>query len=662
MINASKAGCELCQLVLDETKGSQRGFVTALDLDKSQIFVRVLDVRYDDEIRGTAMVIFYQSSPHDPLDIEALSTVLGICALPDDPASKVGFIRGELIKPELTDSAYFKAKKWIENCIHSHLRCRSSPDFFPTRVIDVGPPDGSEDPRLLVNRSLRAPWVALSHCWGGHISSATLRSNIEARTDALPMSHLPLNFRDAITITRKLGYRYLWIDALCILQDSQSDWQGHLSHMGEIYQYAVVTIAADVASDSDTGIILRRELSAKYVSVPYRSISHNTEGTVNFTPSLDNFPNGPIQTRGWTLQEDLLSVRTLYFSADQLLWQCQTTKISESDHDPPNGQGRHEDGLEGYLKRSFLLPDNHPASSLEEISPAPDFLNTTPSGQALDHWYLVVNEYVKRSLTVEQDRFPALYGIARQIERRTGYKYKAGMWLEDIHVGLMWTTNGTGLKRKNIACPSWSWAGVVFPGPGKSDLPYDMWSGPRSLTKMARTTSIHSKSLIEDITPGKLDKNATGDVKSGTLTIRGNFQTATDWLSRHSLPLLYKKGQRFDLSDLTVVRAYTYPFTDSPRIICELDYHQHWPDNWTDENRENFERGIAFLQIYRLAGHKDQDNYFDNRNYENMRIAYALILEPTDKEGQYRRRGMAEIPCEQEMADAGWEVRSVELI
>ncbi|KAH9204825.1 hypothetical protein DL95DRAFT_494432 [Leptodontidium sp. 2 PMI_412] len=213
-----------------------------------------------------------------------------------------------------------------------------------------------------------------------------------------------------------------------------------------------------------------------------------------------------------SLQEDLLSVHTLYFSADQLLWQCQTTKISESDPDPPNSQGRHEDGLEGYLKRSFLLPDNHPAAGLEAMPPAPDFLNTTLSGQAMDHWYLAVNEYAKRSLTVEQDRFPAISGIARQIERRAAYKYK-------------------------LEC-GWK---------------------------------IYIKSLIEDIQPGTMESDVASDIESGTLRIQGNFQSATDWLSRHSLPLLYKKGQGFDISDLKNARAHTYPFADSPRIICELD-------------------------------------------------------------------------------------------
>lgn len=88
---------------------------------------------------------------------------------------------------------------------------------------------------------------------------------------------------------------------------------------------------------------------------------------------------------------------------------------------------------------------------------------------------------------------------------------------------------------------------------------------------MARTTSIHSKSLIEDIQPGTMESDVASDIESGTLRIQGNFQSATDWLSRHSLPLLYKKGQGFDISDLKNARAHTYPFADSPRIICELD-------------------------------------------------------------------------------------------
>ncbi|KAH7420091.1 heterokaryon incompatibility protein-domain-containing protein [Cadophora sp. MPI-SDFR-AT-0126] len=666
MIEAAEAGCELCNLLLEETRTSRRGVVTSLDLEQRPIYARVLNVPNKFNSNSASMIIFYQSDPNDPPDIKCLSTVLGIYAYPDDPASKLGFIRGEPVQPHVTVNAYAIAKTWIEDCIKSHPCCRYSSDFFPPRVIYVGPSDGSEEPRLVIDETLRAPWVAISHCWGGRISSATLHSNIDTRLEKLPMSHLPATFQDAITITRELGYRYLWIDALCILQDSQSDWRGHLPYMGNIYQFAVVTIAADVASDSDTGILLERKLAAISVPVPYRSQNRGTEGVVYFRPVLDASPRGPIQTRGWTLQEDLLSVRSLYFSVDQLLWQCQTKTMIEGEYDPPTDQGNHSAGWDDApLKQSFLLPDGQFATEMDASLSPLDQSYSTPSGRALDHWYSIVNEYVKRGLTVEQDRFPALSGIARQIEKRTGYQYIAGLWKEDIQVGLLWSSNGVGQKRENIECPSWSWAGVAFPSSTISNSPYNIWCGARSLTRTPISATIHSKALIREIDLDASSGDSYGVIKWGTLTIEGKIQTARDWLSRHSRPLLYKEGQRFDLCDLIKLRPYAEPITDSPHVLCALDFHDHWPQNWTRENQAQFEAGISFLQIYRVSGPIDPsrlNRWIYDRIYKKLGIAYALILESTGNEGEYRRRGVAEIPCEEGMADDGWDVRVVKIV
>ena len=100
-------------------------------------------------------------------------------------------------------------------------------------------------------------------------------------------------------------------------------------------------------------------------------------------------------------------------------------------------------------------------------------------------------------------------------------------------------------------------------------------------------------------------------MRAGTITIEGKIQSAGDWNSRHSLPLLYKRGERFDLSDLVQLRTYTKPVTDSPHILCELDYHEDWPENWTKENQTRFETRIAFVQIYRLSGRKDEEGDSD---------------------------------------------------
>ncbi|KAK0108153.1 hypothetical protein ONS95_002975 [Cadophora gregata] len=663
---AAKTGCELCHLLVGEKGLSLCGNETTFELNTGPIYARGLDGRNGPQCHDTSKILFYQSNPGYAPGILSYSTSLDIYAYPDDPASRSGFIRGEPVESELSSRSYAKAKTWIQDCIAFHPRCRYSSKVFPPRVIDVGATDGSEDPRLIIDDTLRDPWVALSHCWGGGISSATLRSNIDMRLEGLPLSHLPANFRDAITITRELGYRYLWVDALCIIQDLESDWRGHLPLMGNIYQFAAVTIAADVAADSDTGIILRRERPAISVPVPYKSLSRRTGGVVYFRPALNVYPRGPIQDRGWTLQEDLLSARTIYFAADQLLWQCQTETKSEGERSAPNNQ----DGRGYYwgapLKQSFLLPPDQAARLETENLPLAANLGYTPSRKALDHWYLIVNEYVERSLSVEQDRLPALFGIAQQIEKRTGYHYIAGLWKEYIHVGLLWTSNGVGQKRENIECPSWSWASVFVPRRSRVNLPYDDCTGPRSMTKgliTASPASIHSKALIKAINLDGSHGDVYGLVKSGTITIEGKFQTATDWLSRHSRPFIYMKGQLFDLSDLIKRRHYAEPMTDSPHILCKLDYHEHWPDDWTSKNQGKFEEDISFLQIYRVSGYKDDDLYPGFwPEYEKLAIAYALILESTGNEGEYRRRGMAEVPCEEGMADDGWDDRFVRIV
>ncbi|KAH8746866.1 hypothetical protein F5882DRAFT_312155, partial [Hyaloscypha sp. PMI_1271] len=92
---------------------------------------------------------------------------------------------------------------------------------LPTRVIDVGPNAGSQEPFLSITNGKEGSWIALSHCWGEY---QPLRSTVATeRIRKRKITHLPPTFQDAVTIIRALGIRFLWIDALCILQESQHD-------------------------------------------------------------------------------------------------------------------------------------------------------------------------------------------------------------------------------------------------------------------------------------------------------------------------------------------------------------------------------------------------------------------------------------------------------
>lgn len=134
------------------------------------------------------------------------------------------------------------AKDWIRDCSeqHDNEMCPPIvPNDLPTRLVDVGVADGSEDPKLVVPlNGQKGEYLALSHCWGPSTVKERLltkEATLKTRMKSIPISSMPANFHDATIITRRLGYRYLWIDSLCIIQDSKSDWETESSNMGNIY-------------------------------------------------------------------------------------------------------------------------------------------------------------------------------------------------------------------------------------------------------------------------------------------------------------------------------------------------------------------------------------------------------------------------------------------
>ena len=88
---------------------------------------------------------------------------------------------------------------------------------LPSRVVDVGPADGSEAPRLLNTNEMRGVYLTLSHCWGTGLMTRTLSENLHVRMKGITMEDLSANLRDAVITTRRLGFRYLWIDSLCMV-------------------------------------------------------------------------------------------------------------------------------------------------------------------------------------------------------------------------------------------------------------------------------------------------------------------------------------------------------------------------------------------------------------------------------------------------------------
>jgi hypothetical protein len=156
-------------------------------------------------------------------------------------------------------STYQAIKSWIGKCDSTHKACLGhvkSP--LLTRVIDVGPVDGSRGPRLYISNGGCGSYIELRYYWGSTNPAVMTRQSLKDHIREIAFSGLPRTIQDLISITRRLGVQFLWVDALCIVQDSISgeDWIHESSKMATIYGNAYLTIAAEVANVVTKNIIV----------------------------------------------------------------------------------------------------------------------------------------------------------------------------------------------------------------------------------------------------------------------------------------------------------------------------------------------------------------------------------------------------------------------
>lgn len=347
-------------------------------------------------------------------------------------------------------------KTWLSNCLKHHDRCNAletSNDYTsPTRLIEIS----STVPCLvMLEGDTKVKYAALSHCWGGHQPITTTLNNIENHRSAIPLPSMPKTFQDAILVTQQLGINYIWVDSLCIIQDSASDWANEAARMASVYSGALFTIAAVWGSNGTCGCFHDRLPPLTITIHEKRKIgTHITNATGHMylrpVPEPRRYVGEAIlNTRAWTLQEIVLSRRTILFAEDQMYWFC--TSLYES-----------EDGLESM--------DPVPAPALNLPSLGPVARNGDQSKDLLyESWQITMNSYSSRNLTKGKDKFAALAGITEFFGSVIEDEAVAGLWKGDLGRGLMWKVPAGkhGEKDEEVAAslgvPSWSWVKVKGP-------------------------------------------------------------------------------------------------------------------------------------------------------------------------------------------------------
>ncbi|KAK4124395.1 HET-domain-containing protein [Parathielavia appendiculata] len=385
------------------------------------------------------------------------------------------------------------AKSWIQTCTQQHTACRlgSEPAFLPTRLIHVGDPAQEKPPRLVITAYFPFPehtqYLALSHCWGtdrGKTVAKTLTSTLPEYVERIDVKSLPKTFLDAMEVVRRLGYHYLWIDSLCIVQDDKRDFEVECSHMHLVYSQALCTIVASDSEDGDGGCFVPRSpLQVKPCAVTLKNLRrpyHRPNGIMdvvrerfanepdeaqvtiypNFGPWARGVQRGAVSRRGWCLQEREMSPRVLHYTRDRLMWECRESIASE-DRPEPEPKKKKDEALAPHLSSSRLLDDG----ALHVVSKLPNRV------QLKSHkWDRLVEAYSRRRLSVAADKLPAISGMARALaERQPGDEYLAGIWKGNLLKGLSWFPS----KSRDIALvPAGSWP----PAPVDAGIPTWSWA------------------------------------------------------------------------------------------------------------------------------------------------------------------------------------------
>ncbi|KAK4449833.1 heterokaryon incompatibility protein-domain-containing protein [Podospora aff. communis PSN243] len=357
-------------------------------------------------------------------------------------------------------------RTWYRKCTKFH-QC-SSP-FTLTRSLQ------DERPKRLLQFSSSPD---KSHC--------LTKANEAERLKGVPLDALPKTFREAITICLWLDIGHLWIDSLCIIQDSQEDWIEESKKMGGIYANSAITIAADAAKDSSGGCFNEKSKnqldddSKTWVARVTNKLPGwgDEESTFLIYPfsfgtgaAIPAIENSVLATRAWTFQERILPPRIVHCTSTQLFWECRQCYRAEDNIE--HWQPDRIQTLPGLIKRvGNVEPWSYNARSGLQLL----------AERAILLWYkeIIPKHYSGRSLTYATDKLVAISGIARAIDSamppapsvRLGNatypstQYLCGLWRSNIAQALVFFRDSqvnpgppphAAANPPKYHCPTWSW-------------------------------------------------------------------------------------------------------------------------------------------------------------------------------------------------------------
>ncbi|KAI9771982.1 MAG: hypothetical protein M1839_002575 [Geoglossum umbratile] len=349
--------------------------------------------------------------------------------------------------------AFHRAQGWLADCTKRHKECIRLQSKLPKRVLDLGESEELSNIALYITTGEIAPYATLSYSWGKSPRLLTERKTLTQHCRGISLDEFPKTLRDAIRIAKALGFRYLWIDSLCIIQGDDLDWAEQGAAMTDIYGLSTLNVSASSSRNSNEGILM--SLPDHGIKIGY-SRHHDADsgweaifvGHPNETLDLEE---NHISSRGWVFQERLVSTATLHYTNEGMVWECASGISLE--HDQSLSSVRWKADWKAVMDRKSPTPKTPSNVRQTEVT----------ANDPYENWNDWVCAYSQRNLSDVKDKFPAIAGVAKTFASVFGLTYAAGLWEENIVSGLLWrrySRTRTLTRFKEYVAPSWSWASV----------------------------------------------------------------------------------------------------------------------------------------------------------------------------------------------------------
>ncbi|KAF9562628.1 HET-domain-containing protein [Agrocybe pediades] len=519
----------------------------------------------------------------------------GYAAKNDDGSSFSRFYRGRMVSRYASfDACWDMAENWIDKCDEKHDNCPPGPADveLPTRLIYVGKDDN--DLKIVETGTQSGSYVALSYSGGPQpddgFSYRLTEANHDEYNDGIDIESTDLKsaktIMQAIEITRKLGKKYLWVDALCIEQSPRpdapatDDFHREAPKMAQYYSNAYLTIAAAASANSSAGLYTDRK---DYIPENHYTFTHHNNDKdfsgkmVVYPLSLDRenilalyvlLEAEPIVKRAWTLQERALSSRTLFYASDQMYWECNQSFTCE------NGAVR-------FKGRMNTVDEN-----TRKIDVWEDGRKQDPRGL----WNVQVESYSTREMSRPSDKLVAIGGLASKFAKIFKDRYLAGLWEKTIIADLWWKPTKPFMSWNDAKdwspssveyrAPSWSWAAFNF------EDGYDGGIAPTADNRAidAEEVGVYKGNTVKVATAS----NSFGTVKSGELQLNipvlrlrlnedrthlSRREFAFTWEKRelhHKATLDFKFNSVDEVNKLEIQAAVLSRTTDDGTYLCIL--------------------------------------------------------------------------------------------